>query len=188
MAAGCSTGASVSPCSRSNKPGFCVNSTIDVRKEAATPSLRFISFPATAANTSIISRIGNVTPSYLLYDECSVEQLRQSLPLQPGGAAQLPFLVYASDSLWVRAVSLTQPDASGRGLFERRRLLLHAHHLLPLRLRHRRAAAASARARRRPLAAGARGCTDESPAAARCFFSPSLPQCARSANRRSGRR
>lgn len=179
MAAGCSTGASVSPCSRSNKPGFCVNSTIDVRKEAATPSLRFISFPATA---------GNVTPSYLLYDECSVEQLRQSLPLQPGGAAQLPFLVYASDSLWVRAVSLTQLDASGRGLFERRRLLLHAHHLLPLRLRHRRAAAASARARRRPLAAGARGCTDESPAAARCFFSPSLPQCARSANRRSGRR
>lgn len=179
MAAGCSTGASVSPCSRSNKPGFCVNSTIDVRKEAATPSLRFISFPATA---------GNVTPSYLLYDECSVVQLRQSLPLQPGGAAQLPFLVYASDSLWVRAVSLTQPDASGRGLFERRRLLLHAHHLLPLRLRHRRAAAASACARRRPLAAGARGCTDESPAAARCFFSLSLPQCARSANRRSGRR
>lgn len=35
---------------------------------------------------------------------------------------------------------------------------------------------------------GTRGRTDESPAAARCFFSPSLPQCARSANRRSGRR
>lgn len=58
-----------------------MNSTIDVRKEAATPSLRFISFPATA---------GNVTPSYLLYDECSVEQLRQSLPLQPAVPRSCP--------------------------------------------------------------------------------------------------
>lgn len=75
-----------------------MNSTIDVRKELSAHSLRFISFPATA---------GNVTPSYLLYDESSVESLRSALPLQPGSAVQLPFLVYASDSLWAWRGGLT---------------------------------------------------------------------------------